>query len=249
MKRETVDAFDRYIAGVEQQHQLRFNTPLFIRSDRKALLNGVTVIEPAKAKGDIEVASGIIQDWTGAIFIPGVTLARTIAVVQDYARYRDIYGPEIAEAKLVSRHGNDIQVYTRIVKSKFFVSAVLDTENKSHFVPLDGARLYCRTHTTRIAEVVNPGKPNEHQLPIGKDRGLLWRMYGYWFFEERDGGVYVEYESTTLTRDVPLGMGRLLGPILHSIPAESLRSSLEKTRKAVLNDGASGPNTRAAAAP
>jgi hypothetical protein len=42
----------------------------------------------------------------------------------------------------------------------------------------------------------------ERELPVGKDRGLLWRLYGYWLYEERDGGVIVECESVTLTRDV-----------------------------------------------
>ena len=56
--------------------------------------------------------------------------------------------------------------------------------------------------STRIQELVNPGKSNEHLLPEGHDRGLLWRLYGYWFYEERDGGVYVECESLSLTRDV-----------------------------------------------
>jgi hypothetical protein len=43
----------------------------------------------------------------------------------------------------------------------------------------------------------------------------------------------VEYESVTLSRDIPFGMGKVLGPILHNVPAEALRSSLEKTRRAV----------------
>ena len=80
----------------------------------------------------------------------------------------------------------------------------------------------------------DPGKPSEHELPVGKDRGLLWRMNGYWFFDERDGGVYVESEAVSLSRDIPFGMGNVLGPILHSVPAESLRNSLDKTRRAIL---------------
>jgi hypothetical protein len=69
--------------------------------------------------------------------------------------------------------------------------------------------------------------------PAGHDRGLLWRLYGYWFFEERDGGVYIACESITLTRDIPFGMSTLLSPVIHDLPGESLRKSLEQTRKAV----------------
>jgi hypothetical protein len=59
-------------------------------------------------------------------------------------------------------------------------------------------------------------------------------MNGYGFFEERDGGVYVESEEISLSRDIPFGMGKLFGAILHSVPAESLRNSVEETRRAIL---------------
>jgi hypothetical protein len=121
------------------------------------------------------------------------------------------------------------------VKSKLFLSDVLNTENDIHFVTIDPKRVYSRAYSTRIAEVSEPGKPGEHELPVGKDRGLLWRLYGYWFYEERNGGVVVEGESVSLTRDVPFGMGKLLSPIIHGLPAESLRKGLESTRNAVLN--------------
>ena len=52
---------------------------------------------------------------------------------------------------------------------------------------------------------------------------------------DRGGGVVVECESVTLTRDVPFGMRALLSPIVKELPAEALRKSLQSTRKAVLN--------------
>jgi hypothetical protein len=58
-------------------------------------------------------------------------------------------------------------------------------------------------------------------------------MNGYWFFEERDDGVYITCESITLTRDIPFGMATLIGPVIHDLPGEALRKSLEQTRRAV----------------
>ena len=192
------------------------------------------MIEPALPNGEVEVQAGLIHDWIGGLFVPGATLASTMRVVQDYSHNKDYYSPEIVDSRVRSHNGNDFNVYLRINKSKFFVTDVLDTDHDIHFVPLGPTRMYCRSYSSRIAEVTDAGKPTEREMPVGNDRGLLWRMYGYWFFEQKDGGVYIEYESVTLSRNIPFGMGKVLGPILHNVPAESLRSSLEKTRKAVM---------------
>ena len=51
--------------------------------------------------------------------------------------------------------------------------------------------------------------------------------------DERDGGVYVQSEVVSLTRDIPAGLGWLIGPFVNSIPKETLTFTLEATRKAV----------------
>lgn len=240
LKKETIDEFNRYVAAAEERISQRYDVDHFLWSNelpkpqRDSLLRGEIVMEGAHNNGSIEIKNGLIHDWRGAVFIPGMTLDETINVAQDYQRHNIIYRPEIAAARILSRQGSDFKVYLRIVKSKLFLSAVLNSEHEIRFVQLDPTRVYSRAYSTRISEVSDPGKPTEHELPVGKDRGLLWRMNGYWFFEERDGGVYVESEAVSLSRDIPFGMGNVLGPILHSVPEESLRNSLEKTRRAVL---------------
>ena len=169
----------------------------------------------------------------GALFIPHTNLKSVMAVVEDYNRHSEYYKPDIIMAKIESRSGNRFLVHTRVVKAKFFLSDVLDIDNDIQFFPLDAKRVYSLSASQRVAEVSNPGKAHEHELPVGHDRGLLWRLNGYWFYEEADGGVYVTSESVTLTRDVPFMMSKLLSPIIHELPAEALRTSLEQTRKAV----------------
>jgi hypothetical protein len=239
LRKNTVEAFDHYVADLEARLEHRWQGDGFLWSDtllqRDQMARGATLIQPALGNGNIEIKGGLIQDWTGAIFIPSANLRSVLEVAQDYQHHNEIYKPEIASALVRSHTGNDFAVFMRIVKSKLFLSDVLNTEHEIHFVPIDLKRVYSRAYSTRIVEVSDPGKPSERELPVGKDRGLMWRMYGYWFFEERNGGVVVECESVTLTRDVPFGMGRLLSPIIHGLPAESLRKGLESTRKAVLS--------------
>ena len=79
----------------------------------------------------------------------------------------------------------------------------------------------------------SPGNPNETVLPPDTGYGFLWRLYSYWRFEEREGGVYIECRAISLTRDVPFGLGWAIEPIIQKLPEESLIKTLECTRKAL----------------
>jgi hypothetical protein len=91
----------------------------------------------------------------------------------------------------------------------------------------------CRSYTTRIAEVENAGSHKERVLPPDTGHGFLWRLFSYWRFEERDGGVYIECRGISLTRDVPFGLGWAIEPIIQKLPQESLIKTLEATRTAL----------------
>ncbi len=239
LKDETVDAFNKFIAGVELRLESFFSGRHFLWSDefpavRQELLRGMVIAQPVAGNGIVPLKGGLVQDWRGAVFIPRASLQDVIAVVQDYDNHRNVYKPDVANAKVESRQGDEFLVFMRIVKAKFMLSDVLDTEQAIQFIRLDSKRIYSRSSSRRINEVAAAGQATEHELPPGQDRGLLWRLVGYWFFEERDEGVYINCESITLTRDIPFGMGTLLGPIIHDLPSESVRKSLEQTRRAVV---------------
>ncbi len=71
-------------------------------------------------------------------------------------------------------------------------------------------------------------------MPPGEGHGFLWRLYSYWRFQEKDGGVYVECEAVSLTRKVPTGLGWLIDPIIRNLPRESLSNTLHATRNFLL---------------
>jgi hypothetical protein len=53
--------------------------------------------------------------------------------------------------------------------------------------------------------------------------------------EEKDNGVYVQSEVVSLSRDIPAGLGWMIGPFVTAVPKESLMFTLEATKKAVLS--------------
>jgi hypothetical protein len=239
LKPETVQAFDRYIRETEariDQRLLPGGRFLWVDDEpqrRNRVRQGQLAIENRSSRDTIAVPGGLIHHWIGAIFVPGVTLGKTLAVIQDYDHNRDNYQPEVLASRLAGRNGNDFKVYLRLMKKKV-ITVILDTDYDVRYFPLDGGRCYSRAYSTRIAEVENAGKRDERVLPPGHDNGFLWRLYSYWRFQERDGGVYVECEAISLTRGIPAGLGWLIEPIVTTLPRESLANTLLETRAALL---------------
>ena len=183
-------------------------------------------------RGPVKVPHGLIHDWIGGAFIPAVNLEKTLALIQDYDHHQNIYQPEVMASRLISHHGDDFQIYLRLLKKKI-ITVVLDTDHDVHYRSLDATRALCRSYTTRIAEVGDAGTPKEKVLPPDTGHGFLWRLYSYWRFQEKEGGVDVECRAISLTRDVPLGLGWMIEPIIQKLPKESLIHTLEATRQAL----------------
>ena len=154
-------------------------------------------------------------------------------MVQNYNNHKNIYQPEVMDSKLISQEGNDFKIFLRVLKKKI-ITVVLDTDHDVHYSAVEAKRWICRSYTTRIAEVENAGTPAEKILEPDTGYGFLWRLYSYWRFDEKKGGVYIECRAVSLTRDIPLGLGWIIEPIIRKLPQESLIHTLECTRKAAI---------------
>jgi hypothetical protein len=236
---QTLKSFETYIRDAEaaMDQSLRGSGP-FLWSDSSAekarqVGDGEVVAQFWSGRGPEKVPSGLIHDWIGTAWAPSTTVEATLALVQNYDNHMNIYKPEVIASKLISRHANVFEIYLRLLKKKI-ITVVLDTDHRVHYRAVDRTRWVCRSYTTRIAEVENAGKPNEKVLAPDTGYGFLWRLYSYWRFQERDGGVYLECRAISLTRDVPLGLGWIIEPIIQKLPKESLIHTLECTRQALL---------------
>jgi hypothetical protein len=230
LRPETVAAFDRYVRVAEE----RTTPDAPPRAPR--LPAGELFIEPVVVRDrgrEIDVPGGMIHHWIGAVFVPGASVDQAVALLQDYDRHAEIYAPTVERSKLLSKstsdRGETFQVYLRFMMKKV-ITVVVNSTHEARFTRDGPGRARSRIVSTRIAEVENPGTPDEREQPIGRDGGYLWRLNTYWRFLARDGGVYIECESITLTRGIPAGFGWLVRPFVTSIPRESLTFTLERTR-------------------
>lgn len=238
---ETARAFDSYVRKREAEIAARGRQRGFLWvAEKAALQKRVRQESVVKAyeKGATEgVGDGLAHDWVGSTFIPGATLKRVLAFVQDYNRHQDFYQPEVLRSRLVARHGDLFKVYLRLKKTKV-ITVVLDTEYDVTYSQLDATRAYSRSLSTRMTELEDAGTPQEKALPPGEDHGFLWRLNSYWRFAEQDSGTYVECEAISLSRGVPMLLSPVVSPIIRSLPEDSLRQTLDLTRKHILAQGA-----------
>jgi hypothetical protein len=242
----TVEAFQRYVSATEAQNSRNLAGERFLwiddlpEKERQAAYQGLQSgeiemrrVPPDGSGATREIPGGLVHDWKGIVFIPGVALEQVLVVLKDYDRHATIYAPDVERAKIEQSEGNHYLVFLRFRRTKV-VTVVLDTEHEVNYYRDSSTRAHSRSSAIRIAEVENPGSPNEKEKKPGEDQGFMWRMETWWRMEEKDGGVYVQNQVVSLTRDMPTGLGWLLEPFMTGIPKESLKFSLNATRRAVL---------------
>jgi hypothetical protein len=246
LKNETAVAFDHYLKLTEAR-----NAEELQRGTNLLWIDGLPTAQRAEAysalkRGEVKMQKleltekgkpipcpgGLIHHWAGVVFIPGAKLEDVLGMLEDYDHHSVYYGPDVERSKIESRNGEHFRVFLRFRRHKV-ITVVLNTEHEIEYFHDGPGRAHSRSSAVRIAEVENPGKSNEREKPPGDDGGFLWRMDTWWRFEEGDGGVYVQSEVASLTRDIPAVLSWMIGPFVTSVPRETLTATLVATRKAV----------------
>jgi len=246
LKTETAAAFDRYVALTEERNSTELKSgaaflwpDTLAENERRAayesLRAGATRVEKRQtlsAGSEIRCPNGLIHHWEAIAFIKGVKTADVLRVLEDYDRHSEYYKPDVEQSKTLQHDGDHYRVFLRFRRHKV-IAVVLNTTHDVKYFRDSPQRAHSRSGAIKIAEVENAGKPDEKEKSIGDDDGFLWRMETWWRMEERDGGVYIQSEVVSLTRDIPTGVGWMIGPFVNGIPKETLAFTMEATRKAV----------------
>lgn len=247
LKPETHAAFDRYVKLTDQRNAEELSSnkdflwidalaPAARTRAYQSLASGNAEIshrETLENGKEIPCPNGLIHHWIGTVFIRGATLDEVLRILQDYNHQARYYGPDVQQSKVEAQDGAHFRVFFRFRRTEV-IAAVIDTVNDVQYFRDSPNRAHSRSSAIRVNEVENPGARNEQEKPSGQDNGFLWGMETWWRMEEKNGGVYVQSEVVSLTRDIPPGLGWLIGPFVNSIPRESLTFTLDATRRAVL---------------
>ena len=246
LKTETEEAFERYVGLTEARNERELK-----RGTGLLWVDGLPAEHSAEAyaalkRGEVRMQKleildngkpiacpgGMIHHWTGVVFIPRAKLEDVLGVLEDYDKHSVYYAPDVQRSKVESRDGDHFRVFLRFRRHKV-ITVVLNTEHEVRYFHDAPGNAHSRSSAVRIAQVENAGNSEEREKTPGDDGGFLWRMETWWRMEERDGGVYVQSEVASLTRDIPMGFGWMIKPFVTDIPKETLTFTLEATRKAV----------------
>ena len=242
----TIVAFDRYVRLTEARmdEELRGVRPVLwidslpeprrVDAYASARRGEIVVnrLETRDGGKPIEIPDGLCHHWVATVFAPDASVERVVSVMQSYDRYPEMYRPALRRSRIASQAGDRFQVHLQLFMKKV-ISVTLNTVNDVHYADVGQTRRTARSYATRIAEVADVDTPLEHEKPVGRDNGFLWRFNNYCSIEGKPDGSFIQCESVSLSRSVPTGLGWLIGPFVNSIPRESLEFTLGNLRRAV----------------
>lgn len=254
LKTETSAAWDTYIAAVKADLQKRADGSvpfLWVSAQpngEQRLQKGEILVARTAGDAPDKVPHGMIHDWTGAVFVPGVTLERAIEVLDNYDRYKDFYKPQVAESQLMERNTDNEKIRLLMVQSAYGVTAAVELQNDVQIVRPSATRAFTYSYSRHEHEIGNYGKPSQKDFPEDQGPGYVWRVFTATRLEERDGGVYIEEETIEMSRGIPIELRWMIKPLTERLARTIMVSTMGNTQKAITEDLA-GVKEKPAAVP
>ena len=237
----TIAAWQQYERQVDERYERPAAADAFFALDafklapgwRQRVLAGqvpmVRVDSSAPGAAKPSVPDGRIHHWTGAVFIPNITVDHVVRYLLNRAGRESDSFDDVLSSKLIARDGDRVNIYMKL-RRESIITVTYNTEHAVEYRRLSDARASSRSVSTRIVELEDAGTPREREKPAGNDHGFLWRLNAYWRYEQVNGGVLIECESVSLSRDVPWGVGWLVNPKVEGIAKGSLEKTLVSLR-------------------
>ncbi len=229
-----VSAFEAYAASVELRliHQHQSTTGFLSRDGGDGNVRGGEPVIERVGPATGELVGALLHHWRGTAFAPGARAGDFERLMREFSAYPQHFSPQVVSATATVQSHERVQAVLRI-RQRHVITVVMDTAYDVQFGQLDLQHGYSVSRSTRMTEIEAAGTAAERALGPGEEHGFLWRMNTYWSYEERDGGLYVQIESVSLSRSIPRGLGWVIRPYVESIPRESLEFTLRSACRAL----------------
>ena len=230
-----VAAFNSYIGAVESrlalQHRLgRPSSPCgAVQQSDIACAGESSSSSSARLLADRFCPEPCCTTGAATAFVAGATADDFARLLKNFDAYPTDFSPQVLQARVLTHEGDHLQAWMR-VRQHHVITVVMDTTYDVTFGRLDAQHGYSISRSTQISEI-DSAWPRA-SMPA-EDHGFLWRQNTYWSYEERDGGLYIQIESVSLTRSIPTGLGWVVGPFIESVPRQSLEFTLRSACNAL----------------
>jgi len=224
-------AYEVYVANLEARLARQHGKPetylamLSEAGDRNLRVEAVN-------GGTWQVPGALLHHWRASAFVPDAAPQDMLAVLRDFSHFSMRYAPEVVSAHALKENGETATLAVRF-RERRVLTIVLDGEYKIESRLSGKDRGYSISRSSHFWQIDYPGTAHEQRRPEGQDDGFLWHLNSYWSFAQVSGGLQMECEAVSLTRDVPLGLGWLITPIIEELPREALESTMRATKNAL----------------
>jgi hypothetical protein len=235
--------YETYVANVEARLARQHAKPETYLTVLAADAGDSNALAPPTMSSDIQVEAvnggtqqlpgALLHHWRGTAFVPHATPAEMVAVLRDFGHFPRHYAPQVVSARALTDDGQTATLAVRF-KEQRVLTIVLDGEYKVETRLSGRDQGYSISRSLHFWQIDNPETAQERRRPEGQDDGFLWRLNSYWSFTRIHGGLQIECEAVSLTRDVPLGLGWLVAPIIGDLPREALEFTVRATRNALI---------------
>jgi hypothetical protein len=232
---QAISGFDTYVGTLESRlgRQHRSTTEFLAHAatapqSEARLHGGELIVEQLTPTGGTALPGAMLHHWRGTAFAAGATAADFERLMKNFNAYPQRFSPQVLQARVITQKDDYLQAVMR-VRQRHVLTVVMDTAYDVSFGRLDDRHGYSLSRSTRISEIDSPGTAAERELTPKEQHGFLWRLNTYWSYEERDGGLYLQVESVSLTRSIPRGLGWVVQPFVERVPRESLEFTLRST--------------------
>ncbi|HEX4008033.1 MAG TPA: hypothetical protein VHX60_17805 [Acidobacteriaceae bacterium] len=230
-----VATFNAYAEAVEvrlaRQHRSASGflaSAAYDPANEARLRRGDLIVEQLTPPSGAALPGALLHDWRGRAFAPGATPSDFVRLMRGIDAWPQVYAPQVLRAAVLAQDGDHLQAAMR-VRQRHVITVTMDSTYDITFGRLDAQRGFSLSRSTRIVEVDASG----HALPASQEHGFLWRLNTYWSYEERDGGLYLQVESISLSRSIPTGLAWAVAPFIESVPRDSLEFTLRATCNAL----------------
>src|ERR1035438_4388388 len=99
----------------------------------RLLRDGGIPVETSRTNEPAALTGGLIHDWIGAVYVPGVTASQILTKLDEYEAYTSFYRPAVVDARLLSRDGDTRRFSLRYAKKVSVVNSVIDADYETSY--------------------------------------------------------------------------------------------------------------------